>query len=158
MEWVVTLVVMPKKINTSKIRRLELYGSPRPSPAQQHCQHAVSVEQLAHFKSHMTPSALEYLDGVAPDENQFMCAAQAQGHAMHGVYTNNVAESFNKSAKALRARPTIFALVQGLVELRQALQIVHGDIKEPNLMIGRFFLFMGGLPLTNQRVGAQYQN
>lgn len=83
----------------------------------QQCQHAVSLQQLAHLKSYMTPRALEYLEAVAPDENQFMCAAQAQGHAMHGVYTNNVAESFNKSAKPLRAGRTIFALVQGLVEL-----------------------------------------
>eukprot|EP01048_Picozoa_sp_COSAG05_P019368 COSAG05_NODE_3015_length_2414_cov_75.142549_1_plen_470_part_00 len=59
----------------------------------------------------------EYVERVGTDEVQFQVAASKQGVMLYGNITTNVAESFNKDAKALRAANSEFAIVEGLVHL-----------------------------------------
>jgi len=80
-------------------------------------QWATSMEQLGFVKKSMTPAMRQYVERVGTDEMQFQVAASKQGVMLYGNITTNVAESFNKDAKALRAAASEFAIVEGLVHL-----------------------------------------
>ena len=70
------------------------------------------MEQLGFVKNSMTPKMREYVERVGTDEVQFQVAASKQGVMLYGNITTNVAESFNKDAKALRAANSEFAIVE----------------------------------------------